>query len=62
MALSITTDYAKDTGDPSPYLKRIADAGFSHIHWCHHWSTDFISPKEKISVKLGKGMKKRKKK
>jgi sugar phosphate isomerase/epimerase len=40
--LSITTDYAKDTGDPLPYLKRIADAGFSHIHWCHHWNTDFI--------------------
>jgi len=40
--LSITTDYAKDTGDPSPYLKRIADAGFSCIHWCHHWNTDFV--------------------
>ncbi len=40
--LSVTTDYAKDTGDPSPYLKRIAGAGFSHIHWCHHWNTDFL--------------------
>lgn len=40
--LSITTDYAKDTGDPSPYLRHIADAGFSHIHWCHHWNTDFL--------------------
>jgi len=40
--LSVTTDYARDTGDPSPYLKRIADAGFSHIHWCHHWNTDFL--------------------
>jgi sugar phosphate isomerase/epimerase len=40
--LSITTDYAKDTGDPSPYLKHIAEAGFSHIHWCHHWNTDFL--------------------
>lgn len=43
--LSITTDYAKDTGDPSPYLRRIADAGFSHIHWCHHWNTDFLYSK-----------------
>ena len=41
MKLSITTDYAKDTGDPSPYLERIADAGFSHVHWCHQWNTDF---------------------
>jgi len=40
--LSITTDYAKDTGDPSPYLRRIADTGFSPIHWCHHWNTDFL--------------------
>jgi len=46
--LSITTDYAKDTGDPSPYLKRIADTGFSHIHWCHHWNTDFIYSKWEI--------------
>jgi len=42
MMLSLTTDYAKDTGDPSPYLKNIAEAGFSHIHWCHHWNTDFL--------------------
>lgn len=40
--LSITTDYVKDTGNPSPYLRGIADAGFSHIHWCHHWNTDFL--------------------
>jgi sugar phosphate isomerase/epimerase len=40
--LSITTDYAKDTGDPSPYLRSIAKAGFSHIHWCHQWNTDFL--------------------
>jgi len=40
--LSITTDYAKDTGDPSPYLRHIADAGFSQIHWCHQWNTDFL--------------------
>jgi len=42
MDLSITTDYAADTGSPEPYLRRIADADFSHIHWCHHWDTDFL--------------------
>jgi sugar phosphate isomerase/epimerase len=41
MILSMTTDYAADTGDPAPYLRRIADAGFTHVHWCHHWNTDF---------------------
>ncbi len=40
--LSITTDYVKDTGNPEPYLRRIAEAGFSHLHWCHHWNTDFL--------------------
>ena len=41
--LSMTTDYARvSTGDPSPYLRRIAEAGFSHVHWCHQWNTDFV--------------------
>ncbi len=40
--LSITTDYVTDEGCPEPYLRRIADAGFSHVHWCHHWSSDFV--------------------
>ncbi len=41
--LSMTTDYANvSTGCPEPYLRRIAEAGFSHIHWCHHWNTDFL--------------------
>jgi sugar phosphate isomerase/epimerase len=46
--LSITTDYVKSTGDPEPYLRRIAEAGFSHIHWCHHWNTDFIYSQSEI--------------
>jgi sugar phosphate isomerase/epimerase len=41
VTLSITTDYAADKGDPSPYLERIAQAGFTHVHWCHQWNTDF---------------------
>jgi len=46
--LSITSNYYKDTGCPAPYLKRIADAGFTHIHWGHHWSTDFLYSKWEI--------------
>ncbi len=42
MQLAVTTDYAKDTGNPEPYLARIAKAGFSHVHWCHQWNTDFL--------------------
>ena len=40
--LAITSDYATSTGCPEPYLRRIADAGFSHVHWCHQWCTDFV--------------------
>ncbi len=40
--LSLTTDYATSTGCPGPYLRRIGEAGFSHVHWCHQWNTDFV--------------------
>jgi len=46
--LSITTDYAADTGCPEPYLKQIAETGFTHIHWCHHWNTDFLYSRPEI--------------
>ena len=47
--LSITTDYKEDTGNPAPYLRRIAAAGFSHVHWCHQWNTDFIYSDSEIN-------------
>jgi len=40
--LSMTTDYATSTGCPEPALRGIAEAGFTHVHWCHQWNTDFI--------------------
>ena len=40
--LSLTTDYAADRGCPEPYLRKIAAAGFTHVHWCHQWNTDFV--------------------
>lgn len=42
MHLSITSDFAADTGCPEAHLERIAAAGFSHVHWCHQWNTDFL--------------------
>jgi sugar phosphate isomerase/epimerase len=57
MSLSITTDYANvDKGDPSPYLRRIADTGFSHVHWCHHWNTDFVYSRPEIE-QIGRWLK-----
>ena len=40
--LSITSDYDTSYGDPQPYLRRIAEAGFTYVHWCHQWDTDFL--------------------
>lgn len=40
--LSLTSDYRKGTGNPEPYLRDIANAGFTHVHWCHQWNTDFF--------------------
>ena len=42
MTLSITADYLTSEGCPEPYLRRIADAGFSHVHWAYHFNTDFV--------------------
>lgn len=46
--LSITTDYVEDTGCPEPYVRQIAEAGFTHIHWCHHWNTDFLYSRPEV--------------
>jgi sugar phosphate isomerase/epimerase len=40
--LSLTSDYVTGLGCPESHLRRIAEAGFSHVHWCHQWNTDFI--------------------
>lgn len=46
--ISITSDYYQSHGDPQPYLKRIAEAGFSHVHWCHEWNSDRIYTDQEI--------------
>ncbi len=48
MELSITADYRTSRGCPEPYLRRIADAGFSHVHWAYHYHTDFIYSRYEI--------------
>jgi len=40
--LSLTSDYVTDHGDPEPYLRAMAEAGFTHVHWCHQWRSDFL--------------------
>ena len=35
--VAFNSDYARSAGNPEPYLRRMAAAGFSAVHWCHHW-------------------------
>ena len=42
MKLAVNTDYQKGTGCPEEYLRGAAAAGFTHLHWCHQWCTDFL--------------------
>ncbi len=48
MEISINTDYAKDCGCCESFLRKIAQAGFTHIHWCHHWNGDFLYSRSEI--------------
>ncbi len=49
MDLSMTTDYVSYTGDPLQYIRRIARAGFSRMHWCHEWCTDHLYTEEEMA-------------
>jgi len=53
MKIAINTDFLGGTGSPEARLKAIAEAGFTHLHWCHQWNTDFFycSPEVKQYAK-----------
>lgn len=43
--LAIATDFAGESTrleDIEQLLKKISNAGFTHIHWCHEWDGDYI--------------------
>lgn len=40
--LSIATDFVGSSGSPEDSLSKIAHTGFTHVHWCHHSTSDFI--------------------
>ena len=42
MDLAVNTCFLSASGSPEGALKAIAEAGFTHLHWCHHWRTDFL--------------------
>lgn len=36
------SDLMNGIGNPDQYLRRIAEAGFRYVHWCHHWRSDLF--------------------
>ncbi len=40
--LSLTTDFDGSVGLAEDVLQLASQAGFTHVHWCHHWCDDFI--------------------
>ena len=48
MNFAIATDYTKDSWNPEKTLRSISEAGFTHIHWCNHWCTDFLYNRSEI--------------
>ena len=48
--IAINTDFVTGVGDPAPRLRLIAEAGFTHIHWCHQWNTDFLYTAPEIAA------------
>ena len=40
--LAVATDFNGSGGDPGEALRLIAEAGFTHLHWCHQWNTDHL--------------------
>ena len=50
MNIALNSDYLKSTGSPEIFLRLMAEAGFSHLHWCHQWNTDYIYTSSEINM------------
>lgn len=49
MNIAISTSILCSTGSPETYLRLIAEAGFTHLHWGHQWDTDFLYGSSEIA-------------
>lgn len=51
--VSFTTDFITTEGLGDEALEMSARAGFTHIHWCHHWCDDFMYTEPEIEHIMG---------
>ena len=49
MDIALSTSILCSTGSPENYLRLIAEAGFTHLHWGHQWDTDFLYGSSEIA-------------
>ena len=56
MDIAFASNFITSVGDPTGQLKAIAEAGFRHVHWCHHWNSDFQYCRDEI-IQIGKWLK-----
>ena len=48
-SIAINTDFLSGKGSPEHILKAIAEAGFTHLHWCHQWNSDFLYSRSELA-------------
>ncbi len=42
MKIAVNTDFYTNDRDIPQILRAIGEAGFTHLHWCHHWGDDYF--------------------
>jgi len=47
--MAINTDILSSTGSPEMILRAISETGFTHLHWCHQWCTDFLYSQHELA-------------
>jgi len=53
MKLSITSDYCNSNGLGRDYLRLIAEAGFTHVHWCQNFADDYLYSRSEMTAVKG---------
>lgn len=50
MNLALNTDFCSGVGCAEPHLRTMSEVGFTHVHWCHQWCTDFMYVASEMEV------------
>ena len=50
MDIALNTDFLTSRLSPEKYLRLTSEAGFTHLHWCHQWNTDYLYSASEIDL------------